>query len=105
MPLVQRAPGHVAPTMSLPPRRYGRVCVEPNWRPWQGRRKVLELAFREALHLRHNYVGTEHILLALLEPEDGAGVLTGLGMDKATCEAHIGSAVAAVLAAHEEKSP
>ncbi|MFC9233787.1 Clp protease N-terminal domain-containing protein [Streptomyces decoyicus] len=68
-------------------------------------RKVLELTFREALRLGHNYVGTEHILLALLELEDGAGVLTGLGVDKATSEAHIAGAVAAILAAHEQKSP
>ncbi len=47
-------------------------------------RKVLELTFREALRLGHNYIGTEHILLALLEHEDGAGLLTGLGVDKAT---------------------
>ncbi|MET7801551.1 Clp protease N-terminal domain-containing protein, partial [Streptomyces decoyicus] len=67
-------------------------------------RKVLELTFREALRLGHNYVGTEHILLALLELEDGAGVLAGLGVDKATSEAHIGSAVAAILAAHEQES-
>lgn len=66
-----------------------------------GARKVLELTFREALRLGHNYVGTEHILLALLELEDGAGALTGLGIDKATADAHIGSAVAAALAAHE----
>ncbi len=36
-------------------------------------RKALELTFREALRLGHNYVGTEHILLALLELEEGAG--------------------------------
>src|ERR1035438_3711548 len=30
-------------------------------------KKALELTFREALRLGHNYVGTEHILLALLE--------------------------------------
>ncbi|MET8686889.1 Clp protease N-terminal domain-containing protein [Streptomyces sp. NPDC004732] len=46
-------------------------------------RKVLELTFREALRLGHNYIGTEHLLLALLEHEDGAGPLTGLGIDKA----------------------
>src|SRR5690349_14205947 len=32
-------------------------------------RKVLELTFREALRLGHNYVGTEHLLLSLLEHE------------------------------------
>ncbi|MFE4829314.1 Clp protease N-terminal domain-containing protein [Streptomyces sp. NPDC056672] len=68
-----------------------------------GARKALELTFREALRLGHNYIGTEHILLALLEFEDGAGVLTGLGVDKATAEANIAEAVAAAVAASERK--
>lgn len=38
-------------------------------------RKALELTFREALRLGRNYIRTEHILLALLELEDGPGVL------------------------------
>lgn len=45
-------------------------------------RKALELTFREALRLGHNHVGTEHILLALLEQEDGSGPLSGAGVDK-----------------------
>ncbi|MBB5914259.1 hypothetical protein BJY24_003126 [Nocardia transvalensis] len=45
-------------------------------------RKALELTFREALRLGHNYIGTEHLLLALLEQEDGTGVLSGLGLIK-----------------------
>ncbi|MDT4994632.1 MAG: hypothetical protein QOH97_4524 [Actinoplanes sp.] len=52
-------------------------------------KKALELTFREALRMNHNHVGTEHILLALLELEDGTGVLAGLGVDKATAEASI----------------
>jgi Clp amino terminal domain, pathogenicity island component len=52
-------------------------------------KKALELTFREALRLGHNYVGTEHILLALLELEDGSGTLSGLGLDKATTEANV----------------
>jgi hypothetical protein len=56
-------------------------------------RKVLELTFREALRLGHNYIGTEHILLALLEVEDGDGVLADLGLDKATVEAHVTAAL------------
>ncbi|WP_033287281.1 Clp protease N-terminal domain-containing protein [Streptomyces sp. NRRL F-525] len=52
-------------------------------------KKVLELTFREALRLGHNYIGTEHILLALLEHENGEGVLNGLGIDKATTEGRI----------------
>jgi Clp amino terminal domain, pathogenicity island component len=62
-------------------------------------RKVLELTFREALRLGHNYVGTEHILLALLEHEDGAGVLAGLGIYKVTADAKILAALAAIVAA------
>ncbi len=46
-------------------------------------KKVLELTFRQALRMNQNYVGTEHILLSLLELEDGAGLLTGLGVDRA----------------------
>jgi ATP-dependent Clp protease ATP-binding subunit ClpA len=61
-------------------------------------RKALELTFREALRMGHDYIGTEHILLALLELEDGAGVLASLGLDKATAEANI----TAILAAHEQ---
>jgi hypothetical protein len=52
-------------------------------------KKALELTFREALRLGHDFVGTEHILLALLEVEDGSGVLSGLGVDKAAVEAAI----------------
>ncbi|GGY05222.1 Clp protease N-terminal domain-containing protein [Streptomyces tanashiensis] len=59
-------------------------------------KKVLELTFREALRLGHNYVGTEHILLALLEQEDGQGVLSGLGLDKATAEREIAETVASI---------
>ncbi|MET8557179.1 Clp protease N-terminal domain-containing protein [Streptomyces sp. NPDC004959] len=45
-------------------------------------KKILELTFREALRLGHNYVGTEHLVLALLEHENGEGLLAGLGVDK-----------------------
>ncbi|NUW32224.1 hypothetical protein HTZ77_12375 [Nonomuraea sp. SMC257] len=34
-------------------------------------KKVLELSLREALQLRHNYIGTEHILLGLVRESDG----------------------------------
>jgi hypothetical protein len=66
-------------------------------------KKALELTFRQALRMGHNYIGTEHILLALLELEDGTGVLAGLGVDKAAAEDNITAAVAAAVAAHEEK--
>lgn len=47
-------------------------------------KKLLELTTREALRLGHNYVGTEHILLALLVAE--SPVLTGLGLTHAAAE-------------------
>ncbi|MCX5581808.1 ATP-dependent Clp protease ATP-binding subunit [Streptomyces erythrochromogenes] len=60
-------------------------------------KKALELTFREALRLGHDFVGTEHILLALLELENGEGLLSGLGLDKAAAEATVNEALAAVL--------
>src|ERR1700722_16643625 len=36
-------------------------------------KKVLELGLREALSLRHDYIGTEHLLLGLLREHDGLG--------------------------------
>ncbi|MEU8182130.1 Clp protease N-terminal domain-containing protein [Micromonospora sp. NPDC049044] len=71
----------------------------PDLIPYDARgRKALELTFREALRLGHNYIGTEHLLLALLEQEDGTGVLTDLGLDKATVEADLAAALAAFTA-------
>ena len=45
-------------------------------------KKVLELAVREAVHLDHLHVGTEHILLGLVREGDGVGwhVLHRLGL-------------------------
>ena len=36
-------------------------------------KKLLELALREALSLGHNYIGTEHVLLAVLAAKESAG--------------------------------
>ncbi|MFE3250142.1 Clp protease N-terminal domain-containing protein [Streptomyces sp. NPDC059209] len=68
-----------------------------------GAKKALELTFREALRMGHNYVGTEHILLALLELEDGKGVLSGLGVDKSAAEAFTSEALTAFIAAQENE--
>lgn len=62
-------------------------------------KKVLELTFREALRLGHNYVGTEHILLALLEHENGSGPLSSTGLTKETSERLVVEALAAFTAA------
>ncbi|ARI51487.1 Clp protease [Streptomyces sp. S8] len=67
-------------------------------------RKVLELTFREALRLGHNYVGTEHILLALLEFEAGTGALTGLGLTKEATSTAVASAVEEAAAALWQQS-
>ncbi|NIL56159.1 Clp protease N-terminal domain-containing protein [Salinispora arenicola] len=78
---------------TLPPR----VEQVPDLIPYDARgKKVLELTFREALRLGHNYIGTEHILLALIEEEDGDGVLTGLGLEKKDVEAAVQGALAAL---------
>ncbi|MCG5450238.1 Clp protease N-terminal domain-containing protein [Micromonospora hortensis] len=78
----------------LPPR----AEQVPDLIPYDARgKKALELTFREALRLGHNYIGTEHMLLALLEQEDGAGVLTNLGLDKTTVEADLAAALAAAV--------
>lgn len=68
-------------------------------------KKALELTFREALRMGHNYIGTEHILLALLELENGTGVLNDLGIDKAATEATVTAALSAILAAREHIDP
>ncbi len=75
-----------AATAALPPA----VGEVPELVPYgSAAKKVLELTFREALRLGHNYVGTEHILLALLEHENGEGVLCGLGVTKQAVEDHV----------------
>jgi ATP-dependent Clp protease ATP-binding subunit ClpA len=69
------------------PRLAGPVSDVPELIPFDaGARKALELTFREALRLGHNYIGTEHMLLALLETEGGSGVLADLGLHKADVE-------------------
>jgi ATP-dependent Clp protease ATP-binding subunit ClpA len=74
----------VSKAVTIPPR----ADDVPALVPFNGQaKKVLELTFREALRLGHNYIGTEHILLALLEAEDGDGPLNGLGLDKDRVEA------------------
>jgi len=56
-------------------------------------KKVLELTFREALRLGHNYIGTEHLLLALLDDEPEDGLLHTLGVDKDGVERSVRAAL------------
>ncbi|GAA1884690.1 Clp protease N-terminal domain-containing protein [Streptantibioticus ferralitis] len=61
----------------------------------RGSKKTLQLALREALHLGHNYIGTEHILLGLLRNDDepGAQVLIGLGVTRDATEEWVRAAL------------
>ena len=53
-------------------------------------KKTLELALRHALELGHNYIGTEHIVLALRRVEDGVAAQVmaeaGIGYDDLRAE-------------------
>jgi ATP-dependent Clp protease ATP-binding subunit ClpA len=87
--------------VQLPPA----VGETPALIPFSGpARKALELTFREALRLGHNYIGTEHLLLALLELEDGAGPLHRCGVDKDRVEADLVDALES-LTARTDPSP
>jgi ATP-dependent Clp protease ATP-binding subunit ClpA len=89
-----------AATAALPPRAED----VPALIPFDGNaKKALELTFREALRLGHNYIGTEHILLALLEHEGGTGLLSGLGVDKAAVEANIAKALEKIRQSLQEE--
>jgi hypothetical protein len=93
---------HQTVTATLPPA----ADQVPDLIPFDfGARKVLELTFREALRMGHNYIGTEHILLALLELDDGTGALAALGITKARAEAIILTAVEAPAPAHDQPRP
>jgi hypothetical protein len=70
----------VSAAVSLPSGADGEL---PALTPFDGAaKKVLELTCRQALRLGHNYVGTEHIVLALLEAEEEDGPLHRLGVDR-----------------------
>ncbi|MFF5477366.1 Clp protease N-terminal domain-containing protein [Streptomyces sp. NPDC012935] len=90
-----------AATAALPPA----VDEVPELVPYgSDAKKVLELTFREALRLGHNYVGTEHMLLALLEFENGTGVLSGLGLTKQAVEDYVVELLSQFLQSGERTS-
>ena len=66
-------------------------------------KKVLELSIREALALGHNYIGTEHVLLALARENDGVAmqILRDLDADAERIE----SEVIALLSAKHVATP
>ena len=52
-------------------------------------RAALEQSFAEASRLGAEYIGAEHLLLAVLAVEDGTGVLAGHGVTPESVEAHL----------------
>jgi ATP-dependent Clp protease ATP-binding subunit ClpA len=61
-------------------------------------KKTLELSLRAALHLGHNYIGTEHILLGLLvnDGDAAANLLATLGVSRDQVEEWITAELAAM---------
>jgi len=61
----------------------------------RGGRKVLELSLREAVALRHNYIGTEHLLLGLARCDDRvvSDTLAAVGLDRAALRGAVADAV------------
>ncbi|MGK5114088.1 Clp protease N-terminal domain-containing protein [Geodermatophilus sp. CPCC 205506] len=73
-------------TATLPPA----AGVVPDLIPFDPHaQQALELTFQEALRRGDDAIGGGHLLLAVLEAEDGTGVLAGLGVDKAAVDAHL----------------
>ena len=64
-------------------------------------KSVLESALREALNLSHNYIGTEHVLLGMMDVSDGlaAKILLEHGVDQEM----VGERVSSMLAASQEQ--
>ena len=53
-------------------------------------KKVLTLAQEEAERSHHSYIGTEHLLLAVLQADDGAArILNALGVEEHVARASI----------------
>jgi hypothetical protein len=66
-----------------------------------GARTALELTFRQALLLGHDHVGTEHMLLALLDSEGEAGPLRAAGLTKDATAGAVRTALAELYAAQQ----
>jgi ATP-dependent Clp protease ATP-binding subunit ClpA len=60
-------------------------------------KKALELALREALHLGHRYIGTEHLLLGLVRDEGSSAsrILSARGVDRERVRAEVLRQIAA----------
>ena len=63
-------------------------------------KRIFETALNEARQLGHNYIGTEHILLGLIQDDEGvaAKVLQNLGIDRSRVRTQVIRAVGEVAA-------
>jgi hypothetical protein len=85
---VEHALAEGLPTVSAEAIPAGHIPFAPQTK------KVLQLSAREALRLGHNYIGTEHILLGMLDWEGTLQrTLTGLGITKDRAEEWILAAI------------
>ncbi|MEB3030963.1 Clp protease N-terminal domain-containing protein [[Mycobacterium] nativiensis] len=92
-------PAALAAAVTLPPGG----AESPALIPFSGpARKALELTFRTALRLGHNYIGTEHVLLALLECEDDTGPLHRAGVDRERAETDLVKALESFTASRAD---
>jgi len=88
-----------------PPARAGEPAGPEDKIPLTPRaRKVLELTLREALLFGHNYIGTEHLLLAVLDDQEGSGggALTGLGISKERARGWLAAEIERMMSAKRQ---
>jgi ATP-dependent Clp protease ATP-binding subunit ClpA len=66
--------------------------------------RSLELAVQEAMRLFHNYLGCEHLLLGLIEEDEGLGgrALRSMGVDKTVARRAVVSALSGFVQARRE---
>jgi len=72
---------------SLPDPASGELAAEPTLSRLA--HKALALATRHSLRLRHSYIGTEHVLLALHDIDETNNLLRGLGITPETTELEV----------------
>jgi ATP-dependent Clp protease ATP-binding subunit ClpA len=69
-------------------------------------KKTLELALRQALRMQHNYIGTEHLLLGIMQQEKDSAttVLSDLKIEHEATERWLEDQIERILAARRASS-
>lgn len=60
-----------------------KIVLEKNFEYSNNFKEAIELAGQEALRLRHNYIGTEHLLLGLVRQKNEILIGLGVSLEKA----------------------